>query len=348
MVAGFKRALFIGLGGAGQRHLRILKELQPDIQVAAVRKRGRTFEIRDDMRPDNSVNLEDKYKIQRFKHISDSMVFQPDFAIVANPTSLHVETVIELVENRIPVLVEKPISNSNDGLDKLLFLSKGNETPVMVGYMMRFNPCVKLLKRYLDKIALGRIYNIIVNINSYMPAWHGYESYNEFYAGRKDLGGGVVLTEIHEIDLLYWFFGRHSKLAAIGGNISNFKIDVEDTVSVIMEQNDNTNCFPVSVNMSFVQKTPVRNFLILGEFGRLEWDIINNRLQFDDYEHDLHETHQFPEFDRKDMFRDQMNHFLDCLKNSTSPLTELGKVLGGQYTALAVKEALAKQHFAVL
>ena len=62
MVAEPNRALFIGLGGAGQRHLSILKELQPNIQLAAVRKRGRTFEIRDNMRSDKSVNLEKNMK----------------------------------------------------------------------------------------------------------------------------------------------------------------------------------------------------------------------------------------------------------------------------------------------
>ena len=58
------------------------------------------------------------------------MVFQPNFAIVSNPTSLHIQTVVELVENRIPVLVEKPISNSGNGLNTLLLLSKRIKTLV--------------------------------------------------------------------------------------------------------------------------------------------------------------------------------------------------------------------------
>ena len=341
------RSLFIGLGGSGQRHLRILKELRPDIKFAAVREKGRTFEIGDNLKAQKNVNIEEKYKIKTFKSITDAMVFEPNFSVVANPTSLHVKTVMELVKNKTPVLVEKPLSDSIKDLDNLIQLSKSYDTTVMAGYMMRFNPCAKLLHNYIKKKALGRIYNILLNINSYMPEWHEYELYNDFYAGRKDLGGGVVLTEIHEIDLLHWFFEGPSKLAAIGGKKSDFDFDVEDTVSILMEMNEKDNYFPVSINMSFVQKTPMREFLILGEYGRLKWNIMSHTLYFDDYEHDNHETHHFSEFDRNDMFRDQMNHFLNCLENRKSPLTEISKIIDGQKTAFAIKKAIGKEYFVV-
>ena len=55
------KALFIGLGGVGQRHLRILKKLYPNIQIGAVRKRGNTFEISDDLKIDKNVNIIKKY-----------------------------------------------------------------------------------------------------------------------------------------------------------------------------------------------------------------------------------------------------------------------------------------------
>ena len=57
------RALFIGLGGAGQRHLRLLKEMYPDAEVAAVRTRRRIFEIDDDLKVNENINLEEKFGI---------------------------------------------------------------------------------------------------------------------------------------------------------------------------------------------------------------------------------------------------------------------------------------------
>ena len=42
----------------------------------------------------------------------------------------------------------------------------------------------------------------------------------ESYAARADLGGGVVLTQIHELDYLYWLFGSISTVKAEGGHES--------------------------------------------------------------------------------------------------------------------------------
>ena len=50
------RALFIGLGGVGQRHLRLLKEMYPDAEVAAVRTRRRIFEIDDDLKVNKNID----------------------------------------------------------------------------------------------------------------------------------------------------------------------------------------------------------------------------------------------------------------------------------------------------
>ena len=339
------KALFVGLGGIGQRHLRILKELHPRVELLAVRKRGRSFEIGDDLVPDESVDIGKKYGIKSFTSIHDALKLDPDFAIVANPTSQHTETATQLVKNKIPVLMEKLISDTLKGVKNLAELSVQNKSPLMVGYMMRFHPCALLLKEYLDRNALGRIFSVIVTVNSFMPDWHRYENYNEFYAGRKDLGGGVVLTEIHELDLINWFFGSPSRVGAVGGTLSGLGLDVEDTVSVLMHQPQGNSFFPVTVNMSFVQKTPLRQFLVLGEYGRLEWDIVANALKFDDFEHDKHETHNFKDFERNDMFREQMKHFLDCVKNSKRPLTAFEKVLSGHMTALSIKKSLQEKIF---
>ncbi|MBT3960956.1 Gfo/Idh/MocA family oxidoreductase [Candidatus Woesearchaeota archaeon] len=339
------RALFIGLGGIGQRHLRILKKLHPDVEIAAVRKIGRSFEIGDDLNLDRSVDIVDKYNIRTYSSVSGALSFAPDFAVLANPTSMHLAAARKLVENKIPILMEKPVSNTDEGLDELLELSDRNSTLIMVGYMMRFHPCAVQLKKYLENNVLGDIYSVVVTVNSYMPQWHKYEGYNEFYAGKQDLGGGVVLTEIHEIDLLYWFFGTPQKIGAVGGTLSKLDLDVEDTVSILMEQKIEKRRFPVNVNMSFVQKAPIRNFLVLGERGSLEWDIANNKLRLDDYEDALHSENNFPKFERNDMFQEQMKYFLDCVRTGKPSFTSLENVVGGHRVALVIKDALKAESF---
>ena len=336
------RVLFFGLGGIGQRHLRNLIKIESDACIGAVKKTKRTFEIDDRLQPNYDVDVLKKYNIETFSSFREAKKFRPDFAVVTNPTSVHVKTALELVENNIPVFIEKPISDSYDGLKELLQVSKKKNVPVMIGYMMRFNPCTNKLKELIDQNRIGKIYSVVLIINSYLPSWHTYEKCNEFYAGNKSLGGGVVLTEIHEIDLLNWYFGAPSRLWAVGGKLSNLDIDVEDTTSILMEQEFKKYRFPVNISMSFVQRPPMRKMWIQGEKGSIEWDNLPSKITIDDKERDKLEIIDHSDFQRGNMFIEELKHFIDCVKENKEPLTSLPQVINGHLTALGIKDSLKK------
>ena len=62
---------------------------------------------------------------------------------------------------------------------------------------------------------------------TFMPKWHPNENYKISYASKKNLGGGVVLTCSHEIDLATYLFGNVKKVNAF--KIKNrMKMNVED------------------------------------------------------------------------------------------------------------------------
>ena len=64
------------------------------------------------------------------------------------------------------------------------------------------------------------LFSVQVENNSYLPDYHPLEDYRKGYAARKDLGGGAVLTQIHEIDYLYWLFGDvKKKISSFTGKI---------------------------------------------------------------------------------------------------------------------------------
>lgn len=332
------KALFFGLGGIGQRHLRNLRQLCPDSQLAAYRVKGRTFEVDKDLQPDYSIDIIKKYDIEVFSSFDAALSFKPDIAIVANPTCYHVETTTRLVESEIPVFLEKPISHSREGLDSLLEKVGKRKACVMVGYMMRFHPCVQKLKEMISEQRIGRLYSVTSIINSYMPEWHCYESYEALYAGRRDLGGGVILTEIHEIDLLCWLFGKPKRLWCLGGNYSSLGIDVEDSVTVMMEQINEGSPFTTTATLSFAQRYPMRCMTLLGEDGAIVWDIIRSELTLDDEEHGVHDVFKLADFDRNDLFLSELDHFLKCVETGKQPDTSLEKVIEGHETALLMKE----------
>lgn len=92
-----------------------------------------------------------------------------------------------------------------------------------MGCNLRFHDCIKKMKSLLEKETIGKIISVKVECGAYLPDWHPYEDYSKGYAARDDLGGGVVLTCIHELDYLYWFFGEIKEVFSITGKFSNLK-----------------------------------------------------------------------------------------------------------------------------
>lgn len=330
------RVLFLGLGGVGQRHLRNLRSLRPDAAVAAVRHAGRAFEIGNDLKPDYTVDIVAKYGIQCLRDLAEGIAWKPDFAVVATPSSLHVPQVTALVQAGMPVFVEKPLATSSESLDALYALVTARGVPVGVGYHLRFHPCVRRLRELLARGAVGKVQSLEVAVHSHMPSWHGYEKPNEFYAGVKALGGGAVLTEIHEIDLLCWMFGRPARVAAFGGRLSELDIDVEDTVSAILDFSG-ISC---ALTLSFVQTPPMRRFVVNGSSGRIAMDIPRLSIVAWDGAGDEIDRLDIPDFDRNLMFVEELSAFMAAL-DSAAPPVGLAQVRDGQDAALAILDALS-------
>ena len=334
------KALFLGLGGVGQRHLRNLLALRPQAKIGAVRHLNRTFEVGFDMQADPAADINRKYDIELLPGLEAAAAWKPDLAVVASPTSAHMEQTAFLVEHGIPVLLEKPIAAEWAGVSELVELSRRKKTPVMVGYMMRFHPGVQRLLQKTTERCLGNLHAAHFELGSYMPSWHNYEKYSDFYAGRSDLGGGAVLSEIHEIELMHAMFGLPQRLWSLGGKLSGLDIDVEDTVRVLLDYRVDESPLPVTLGMSFVQQPMGRSITLWGEGGKLHWDMMTQTLTHWDDAAGEPELFEFADFERNQMFVSELEHFLACLENGEEPLTSLQRVSGSQLMAAKIKESL--------
>jgi len=333
-----KKALFLGLGGVGQRHLRNLLQLRPDIAVAAVRHTKRSFEIGYDLKADHSADIMDKYGITDLADLDAAIDWKPDFAVISTPTSAHVPACLRLAAAGIPIFLEKPISHSAEGLDQLVELAR--TVPVMVAYVLRFNPITAKLLEWVESGAMGQPYSCHIHLNSFMPSWHDYESVKDFYIGRKDLGGGVILSEIHVTDLLYAMFGLPERVWCCGGTLSNLGIDVDDTVSALFDYRVDGRPFPVTLAMSLVQRPVERTIVVHGSRGRVTWDLVKGETVLENHDAGTREVFSTPDYQRNAMFVAEMRHFVEALEQGRSPDCRLEEVVGGQYMALKMLDSL--------
>jgi len=264
------RILFIGLGGAGQRHLRLFKEnlIDSDVELIAYRSINKTPLLNSDFSVNQKDSIEDVYQIKIFNNLEDVLALKPDLVVISTPSSMHLEYAQLCASKGINIFVEKPISNSLKGLQILRDTVEKKHVAIQVGFQRRFHPHLNKIKEIIKSGELGQMLTVNFTVASYIPRWHPYENYLELYACRKELGGGVLLTEIHEIDLVVWYFGIPNSVVCIGGTYSDVGMDVEDTVRLTLDYIN----FSVQINLTFWQKHHERSLSICGEDGYISWD----------------------------------------------------------------------------
>jgi predicted dehydrogenase len=211
----------------------------------------------------------------------------------------------------------------------------------VVGYQLRFHPCLQRLHALIQENRFGQLLSARAEIGEYLPGWHTYEDYRQMYASRQDLGGGVILSQIHEMDYLCWFFGLPRRVVALGGHFSSLEVDVEDTAEILMDFNLGGRSLPVSLHVDYLQR-PARRFCeILAERGRLRADLAALQVEAFDGMGKLVETANFQGFQRNRMFMDELNAFFSALKGQPTPLVTLGAAVSSLRMALAARESIA-------
>jgi predicted dehydrogenase len=335
------KALFVGLGSIGQRHLRNLIQLKPNIELIAVRSSRASPTLNENNEVIQGKSIKDLYEIEEYESLSKALRKNPDLVFITNPSSLHVATAIKALNSGSFVFIEKPLSHQWQGVDELLRLEKlFNQKKVSVGYQFRFHPALNHIKKLLNEKAIGNVVNARFVNGEYMPNWHPYEDYRYSYAARNELGGGALVTQIHDIDLSIWLFGNPNKLFTIGGQLSNLEIDVEDSVQLLLEFTNNETNFPVSINLDYLQWPPEKSITIIGDKGSIKCDLINMEVIINNRINDSKDIIKYPNFSRNDMFLEEMKNFLSFAEGNEKPAVDLETASDSLRIALAAKKAM--------
>ena len=298
--------LFVGLGGAGQRHLRILRARLPGARFTSFRRTHATPVLNPDFTVAPGKNLESEYGLVPVASLEAGLAEKPDLVMISTPSALHLDPMMAAARHGCGILVEKPWSHSLNGFGAFRQAVEASASPFRLSFQRRHHPLLKRIKDLLDQGRLGRIIAARFEVGSYVPVWHGYEDWRTLYAVRPELGGGVLLTEIHEIDLAHWFFGTPQAVFCIGGNFGPEALEVEDTAQLTLDYGG----FSAQLSLCFMQKKPRRGLEISGTEGFLNWTQDGNRLSFTDYASGAVEEWAEPAMTNDSMFEAQADSLL--------------------------------------
>jgi len=298
------KVLIIGLGSIGRRHLAAVHHARPDAELIVLRRAGGL----------EGVSVPG---VRVTHDMAEALDLGPDVAIVAGPASHHVEMAGILARAGVHLLIEKPLSNSLDGIDELLAVAAAGNLVVQVGYCLRFDAALKTLKQALDDGRIGRIIDLQAEVGQYLPDWRPDRDYRDTVSARAELGGGALLELSHEIDLARWLAGDIVSVAAVTGRVSDLDIDVEDTADLLVGFAGGA---VGNLHLDMVQRTPVRTCKVVGSEGTLVWDgIARTTLLYETESAESDTLYASGEFDSDMMYHEQFRDFMICVETRARP-----------------------------
>ena len=259
-----KIAAVVGLGNIAKRHRANIKSKFPDCRVIAMSSSGRVV-------PEKTQNAD-----VFVSSIEELIECKPEFVVIASPATYHEHHAVPIIQQSIPVLIEKPLSHCSLSAEGILNAAVESSSIVVVGYCLRFLPSTQVVKELLLYGKIGKLYNVYAEVGQYLPDWRPNTPVNETVSANKDLGGGALLELSHEFDYLSYLLGSKAKFEhAVLRKSAELGLDVEDLVDVVFSLDDGPIC---NLHMDFLQKSPQRFCRLIGSEGRIEWDLIANKV----------------------------------------------------------------------
>jgi len=248
------KILIIGMGSMGRRRLKILLARDPDNVIGCVDKSANRLK-------EVSIDL----SVQIFEDHKEAIkVMNPDIAFVCTSPDTHYGIIKDCLINKASVFSEMSLINENH--EELINLAKENECKLFFSSTPLYREEIIYINKRVHE-QTGRV-NYIYHVGQYLPDWHPWESYKDFFVFNTRTNG---CREIFCVELPWMIraFGEITTFNAIKGKITNLEFDYPDSYFVTLEhQNGNQGvvCFDL------VSRSPVRKLEVYGENLMLGWD----------------------------------------------------------------------------
>lgn len=304
------RFVVIGCGSIGNRHIGNLISLGHEV-VAYNRGQARREVVAA------------RHRVPVFADLNEMFdAFPAHAAVVATPQMLHLEFALAAARRGLHLFIEKPLSHSLEGFDELASEVEAAGLVSHVGANMRFHFGPKSVHSLILDGTVGRPLWAFLWGGMHLPDWHPDEDYREMYSAKKSMGGGVVMDFIHELDLALWLFGKPDRLAAMVSHSGWLEIETEDVADILMGY---LQGLQVSVHLDYLQKPFQRGIRVVGERGWVQWDLAAQTVSWFVYKTGVVHQAKYPDgYDHNTMYIEQMQYFVNCIKNEKQSESDIG------------------------
>ena len=303
----------VGCGYWGINYLRVFNELAGSEVVAIC-----------DQRKERLQEIGQRYPGAVLKTELDEALQIPgvDAIVVGTGATTHFDIAKAALSAGKHVLVEKPMATTVQDCHDLIALAKMYNRTLMVGHTFLYNSGIRKVKENLSRDDMGQIYYLYSTRTNLGPI-------------RYDVNALWDLAP-HDVSIFNYLLGRSPEwVSAVGANVLGSENQDVGFVSMGYGKNVIGN-----IHVSWADPNKVRQLVVVGSNRRIVFDDLNALERVKIYEKGVVRRapeantfgeHQFmmrdgdiysPNVEINEPLKTQCLHFLDCLANDKSPLTD--------------------------
>ena len=276
----------IGTGFWGRNHARVLSEL-PETRLVAV----------CDLDPSLAQNIAKRYEAEWHSKDEDLLRRKDvDVVCICTPTTTHAAIALKAAENGKNILIEKPIADNVDDARKIVDTCKALGLKTMTGFVERFNPGTRRLKKLIEEGVLG---DVVLAFARRVNRW----------PDRIGDVGIVKDSAIHDLDLMRYLFEEEPiSVYARAGSIGH---KFEDYAEVMMRFSGIRTGF---VEANWLTPHKVRTLTVTGREAIAEMDFITQQIVVESVSEIVTKKQEWVE-----PLKLELQHFASCIREGRDP-----------------------------
>ncbi len=245
--------LVIGLGSMGKRRIQLIQELYPDFTIIGI-----------DSREDRRKEASQQMNIFCVESINDARItFEIDAAFVCTAPLSHNLIITECLQNKWHVFTE--LNLVPDGYERNMNLAHENGCKLFLSSTFFYREEIQYIR---SKMNHNQKWNYIYHIGQYLPDWHPWENYRDFFIGDKRTNGCREIMAI-EFPWIIKTFGNVVKTHVVSDKLTRLNIDYCDNFIIQMEhESGNKGVLVIDV----ISPVAVRKLEVYSEHKYMAWD----------------------------------------------------------------------------
>jgi len=241
----------IGTGFWGENQVRVFRQSRMADLVAIC-----------DSNKKRAEEMGTKYSVPWYSDPSKFLrVPELEAVTVCTPTQTHLKVGLQAIEAGKNLLVEKPMTGEERAADRLVNSAKKAGVKLLVGFIERFNPGVRAVKKMLTQKVVG---DVIIATGRRVARW----------PIRIGDVGVVKDTAIHDIDAMRYLL--EEEVSAVFAQTGSLRMhSYEDYAEIMLRFKEGTTGF---IDANWLTPRKVRTLIITGSDATINLDYITQEI----------------------------------------------------------------------